>query len=46
MYITSLVFLPLGLSNENNFWKAPDEKWTQKKAWSGDVFPKDYAVNY
>ena len=46
MYITSLVFLPLGLPNENNFWKAPDEKWTQKKAWSGDVFPKDYAVNY
>ena len=19
-------------NNENNFWKAPDEKWTQKKA--------------
>lgn len=46
MYITSLVFLPLGLSSENNFWKAPAEKWTQKKAWSGEVFPKDYAVNY
>ena len=46
MYITSLVFLPLGLSSENNFWKSPAAKWTQKKAWSGDVFPKDYAVNY
>lgn len=42
LYITSLVFLPLGLPADHDFWTAPAEDWTSKKAWSGKIFPKDY----
>lgn len=46
MYITSLVFLPLGLLNTHEFWSGPFTDWTQRKAWSGQPFKKDYAVDY
>jgi len=45
LYITSLAFLPLGLPAEHPFWTAPAEKWTSKKAWDGDDFPKDHKWN-
>lgn len=46
MYLTSLVFYPLGLPASHAFWTAPFADWTQRKAWSGQPFAKDYAVNY
>jgi len=46
MYITSLVFLPLGLPATDEFWSAPFAEWTQKKVWGGQVITKDYAVDY
>lgn len=46
MYVTSLVFLALGLPASDAFWSAPFTEWTQLKAWSGKPFPKDYAVAY
>lgn len=46
MYITSLGFLPLGLPAEDAFWTAPFADWTSRKAWSGQPFKKDYAVDY
>ncbi|MCH5598291.1 DUF2264 domain-containing protein [Niabella ginsengisoli] len=46
MYVTSLVFLALGLPQTHEFWSAPFTEWTQLKAWSGKSFPKDYAVDY
>ncbi|GAB3419312.1 DUF2264 domain-containing protein [Niabella aquatica] len=46
MYVTSLVFLALGLPAGHEFWSAAFTEWTQLKAWSGKPFPKDYAVNY
>lgn len=46
MYITSLVFLPLGLPAADEFWTAPFTPWTQLKAWGGKPFKKDYAVDY
>lgn len=46
LYITSLGFLPLGLPASHEFWTAPPADWTAKKAWSGQPFPKDYAVPY
>lgn len=46
MYLTSLVFLPLGLAANHDFWTAKPEPWTAVKAWSGEPFKKDYAVNY
>lgn len=44
LYMTSLVFLPLGLPADHPFWTAPAEDWTQKKAWEGKEFPKDHAI--
>jgi hypothetical protein len=46
MYLTSLAFLPLGLEANHAFWSAPFTEWTQRKAWSGKPFIKDYAVDY
>ncbi len=46
MYIASLVFLPLGLPADDEFWSSPAADWTSKKAWAGQPFPKDYAVDY
>lgn len=43
LYMTSLVFLPLGLPADHDFWTVKPEPWTQVKAWSGQPFPKDYA---
>ncbi|MGN0221752.1 MAG: DUF2264 domain-containing protein [Prevotella sp.] len=42
LYITSTVFLPLGLPASHPFWTAPDAPWTQKKAWGGQPFDKDH----
>ena len=42
LYMTSLSFMPLGLPETDDFWTAPAEKWTSKKAWEGDDFPKDH----
>lgn len=43
MYMTSLVFMPLGLPETHEFWTSAPEAWTQVKAWGGNPFPKDYA---
>lgn len=42
LYITSLVFLPLGLHADHDFWISPAEEWTSQKAWGGKIFLKDY----
>lgn len=41
LYMTSLVFMPLGLSPDHPFWTAPAQPWTSQKAWSGQPFPID-----
>ena len=46
LYLTSLVFLPLGLPASHSFWNLPDEDWTSKKAWSGEPFPKDHSIRH
>jgi GT2 family glycosyltransferase len=43
LYITSLVFLPLGLSANHPFWTGKAEISTAEKAWSGKTFLKDDA---
>ena len=42
LYLTSFVFLPLGLPAGHPFWTSPAEDWTMLKAWSGQPFRKDY----
>ena len=46
LYMATLGFLPLGLPADNKFWTDPPAEWTQKKAWSGEPFKKDYHVDY
>jgi hypothetical protein len=46
MYIASASLLPLGLAPADSYWTAPAQDWTQKKAFAGARFPKDYPVNY
>jgi hypothetical protein len=41
LYLTALVFMPLGLPASDAFWTAPAEKWTSQKAWNGEAFPID-----
>ena len=43
LYMCSVVFLPLGLNTENEFWKGADMPWTAKKAWAGEEFNIDHA---
>jgi len=43
LYMTSVIFLPLGLPANHSFWTAPAQDWTAKKAWSGKPFPRDHA---
>lgn len=40
-YITSFIFLALGLPANHPFWTLPSELWTSKKAWEGKPFPQD-----
>lgn len=41
LYMTSLVFMPLGLPADHPFWKDAAELWTSQKAWNGQPFPID-----
>ena len=45
LYMTSLVFMPLGLPADHPFWTDPAEAWTSQKAWSGRPFPIDGHVS-
>lgn len=42
LYMTSLSFLPLGLSPAHPFWSDAAHPTTNQKAWSGKAFPKDH----
>lgn len=44
LYITSEVFLPLGLPADHSFWTSTSEDWTTRKAWQGNSFPKDKSI--
>lgn len=46
MYITAEGFLALGLPASDSFWTAPAQPWTQKLAFAGQPFQKDYAVDF
>lgn len=45
LYMTSLVYLPLGLPADHPFWTDPAEPWTSQKAWTGKDFPIDGHVS-
>lgn len=41
VYLTSVVFLPLGLPPDHPFWSDAPADWTSRKAWNGLPFPID-----
>lgn len=43
-YICSLVFLPLGLPADDEFWSGEPAPWTQLKAWGGMPLRRDHAL--
>ena len=45
LYMTSLVFMPLGLPSSHPFWADEAEPWTAVKAWQGKSFPIDGHVS-
>jgi hypothetical protein len=42
LYLTSSVFLPLGLPAAHPFWTDAPADWTSRRAWSAQPFPKDH----
>lgn len=45
LYMTSMMFMPLGLPANHPFWADAPQPWTQVKAWGGQPFPKDHRWN-
>ena len=44
LYLCSAAWLPLGLAPADEFWSAPAEPWTAKKAWTGANVKADHAM--
>ncbi|WP_316830105.1 DUF2264 domain-containing protein [Pedobacter aquatilis] len=44
-YISSNIFLPLGLPATDAFWANPPAKWSAQKIWSGEDFPNDHSAD-
>jgi hypothetical protein len=44
IYLTAVGLLPLGLPAGHGFWTAPPEDWTSRRAWSGQPFKGDHAL--
>lgn len=44
LYICTNIFLPLGLSETDEFWANPPEQWSAQKLWSGQDFKNDHSV--
>jgi hypothetical protein len=45
LYLTSMAFLPLGLSETDEFWSSAASDWTSRKIWGGQNHPADHAEN-
>ncbi|MCD8742235.1 DUF2264 domain-containing protein [Mucilaginibacter roseus] len=45
LYIASTIFLPLGLSANDEFWTSPAQPWTAVKIWTGQNTEADHALD-
>lgn len=45
LYICSNIFLPLGLSETDEFWSSPPMDWTARKLWNGEDVAGDHALD-
>lgn len=46
LYLCMAVFLPLGLSPDDDFWTGEATDWTSKRMWSGGVCNVDEALHF
>jgi hypothetical protein len=44
MYIASESFLALGLPARDSYWTGPAQDWTARRAYGGQPFPRDHAI--
>lgn len=44
-YLTSVIFLPLGLPPGDAFWSDAAQPWTAQRVWSGQDAKKDYSMS-
>ena len=44
LYLCTAGLLPLGLPATDEFWSAPDARWTSQKIWTGENLPADHAI--
>lgn len=44
LYLCTAGLLPLGLPPDDEFWRAPAERWTSQKLWAGENLPADHAL--
>ena len=44
LYLCAVGLLPLGLPPADEFWSAAPQPWTAARAWSGEAFPIDHAL--
>lgn len=44
LYLCTAVFLPLGLPAADPFWQDAPLPWTARRAWTGEPFPVDSAI--
>jgi hypothetical protein len=45
LYLCSLALLPLGLPADDPFWSEPAQAWTSQRAYAGEAFPIDAALD-
>lgn len=45
LYMWCTMFLVLGLSNEHDFWKKSEEKWSSSRVWSREKIEADKALH-
>ena len=46
LYACCLIFLPLGLKDEDVFWKSSFEEWSSLKAWNGHQLQPDQSLDF
>jgi hypothetical protein len=44
-YLSTAIFLPLGLAETNPFWSNAVARWSSQKIWSGENFENDHSVS-
>ena len=44
LYLCTAALLPLGLPPDDEFWTAPETRWTSQRIWGGEDLPTDHAI--